>query len=72
MFGLGGEGPVWEELGEADAGILRLVHHVVPHRLHQPVHELQTGRAQDLDHFVPLVDVWTTRLLRKDICQRSV
>lgn len=57
VFRVGGEGPVGEEVGEADARVLRLVHHIVPDSLHQPVHKLQTGRAQNLNHLVPLVDV---------------
>lgn len=63
VFRVRRKGPVREILGEADARILRLVHHVVPHGLHQSVHKLQTGRAQNLNHLIPLVDVWTTRLL---------
>lgn len=57
VFGVGRKGPVGEKLGEADARILRLVHHIVPHGLHQSVHELQAGRAQNLNHLIPLVDV---------------
>lgn len=57
VLGLGGKGPIGEKLGKVDAGILRLVHHIVPHRLHQTVHELERGRAQHLDHLVPLVNV---------------
>ena len=54
----GREGPVGEELGEVDPRVLRLVQDVVPHGLHQPVHELHGGGPQHLYHLVPLVDVW--------------
>lgn len=60
------KGPVGEKLSKADARILWLVHHIVPHSLHQPVHKLQTGRAQNLNDFIPLVDVWTAWLLWKN------
>lgn len=65
MFWVGWKGPVWEQLCEADTRVLWLVHHIVPNSLHQSVHKLQTGRAQNLDDLIPLVDVWTTGLLWK-------
>lgn len=66
MFRLRRKCPVWEQIGEADARILWLVHHIVPHSLHQSVHKLHTGCAQNLDDLIPLVDIWTTYLLGKN------
>lgn len=60
------KGPVGEKLSKAHTRILRLVHHIVPHSLHQSVHKLQTGRAQNLNHLIPLVDVCTACSLRKE------
>lgn len=40
MFRIRGKSPVREKLREADAWILRLVHHIVPDSLHQSVHKL--------------------------------
>lgn len=53
-----GEEAVGEELGKGEAGILWPVLHVVPHCGLELLHELQRGRAQLLNHLVPLVDVW--------------
>lgn len=72
VFRVGGEGPVGEEVVEADARVLRLVHHVVPDSLHQSVHKLQAGRAQNLNHLVPLVDVCTTRPLWKNKTKQRI
>lgn len=67
MFWIRRKGPIWEKLGKADSRILWLVHHIVPHGLHQPVHKLQTRRAQNLNYLIPLVNVWTKCLLWKNL-----
>ena len=58
---VGGEQHVREELLEAVAGVAGPVLHVRPHRLVELHEELLRGRAQLLDHLVPLVDVLGSR-----------
>lgn len=49
---------VGEELGKGEACILWPVLNIVPHCGLELLHELWWGRAQLLDHLVPLVDIW--------------
>lgn len=65
MLGVCGEQAVREQLGESEAGIFRSVLHVVSHCGLELLHELGWGRAELLNHFIPLIDVWAGAQLGK-------
>lgn len=66
MFSLRRKSPVRKVFCKANARILWLVHYIVSDGLHQTVHKLQAGRAQNLNYLIPLVDIWTESLLGKN------
>lgn len=61
MLRVSREKAVGEEFGEGEACVLWPVLDIVPHCGLKFLHEFWRGRAQLLDHFVPLINIWCGR-----------